>query len=184
MSVVSSGMKKARPVRDEPCARGTTLVPPDRIGGHSMRDTSPGRGVIPLPLLTGASGRAYCPFQRRISVGGSGGIFGRVFRVPLALSGTRWRAGPPYSSPSSPLGVRIRLLIQCRADPEGCQTLRAGGVGAGPARCDAWPGSTRCRRPARSTRGTNGTSVTWPQVVQTAGCIWRGLRPPKLANEP
>ena len=35
-----------------------------------------------------------------------------------------------------------------------------------------------------SPRGRNGTSVSWPQLPQVAGCIWRGVRPPKLAAPP
>ena len=49
------------------------------------------------------------------------GFSGGVPRLACTIRDSLARTGLPYSSPSSPLGVRIRLLVQCRLKLEGCQ---------------------------------------------------------------
>ena len=58
-----------------------------------MRDTFLARSYIPASA-NGGFRPSLLSFPGRISVGGSGGIFGRGFRVSLALPGTRWADWP------------------------------------------------------------------------------------------
>ena len=87
-------------------ARGTTQIP-RLLSGRSFSGTA--MGLVPAPLVTVASGRAYSPRSwagqapLRLSVGGSGGIFGQASRAPLALSEAR------FPEDLRPTRLRLRL---------------------------------------------------------------------------
>jgi hypothetical protein len=131
-----------------------------------------------------------CPFSAcPVCENHFGRQLGRDFQAGVPWSrlhcpGFAGRAGPAVLVSVIAFDGAIRLFVQCRSKARGCQTLGAGrkmspGTSAGPRGHEAF-----VQRTGRSALGTNGTSVIWAQTVQEAGCIWRGLRPPKLAEGP
>ena len=120
-----------------------------------------------------------------------------VVPCPLALFGIRWPGLATVLVSVFAFAIAIRLWSQvylwwprlvklCGAN--GAHPGRFACYGRGERR---WPPSLCLsmlkhseQKTGRSSLGWKGTSVIWPHCVQVAGCIWRGVRPPKLAKGP
>lgn len=149
------------------------------------------RWIMRLPLLTGASGRVYS--RGGPPEGSPYTTFGRRLRrdlpaiLPCPAHTVRGSLdGPPLAD--AVLVSVFACVFSCansvRAVSKSRQRQPCGCIRActGADRFEVAKHSEQST--GRSPFGTNGTSVIWPHWAQVAGCICRGVRPPKLANGP